>query len=120
MFEWLWLIPALPLAGFLLLVLGQRLGRAFVAVVGLGSIGLSMIVALAIAARFFTSPPPQDAYTQVLWTWMRVGDFSPHIGLYLDALCLIMMLVVTGVSFFIHLYSAEFMADDEGYGRFFA
>ena len=46
--------------------------------------------------------------------------FRPAIGFYLDALSLVMMLVVTFVGFLIHLYSTEYMADDEGYSRFFA
>jgi len=120
MLDWLWLVPALPLAGFVLLVLGQRLGRAYVAAVGVGSVGLAALVAILIAARFFTAPPDGGAHTQTVWTWISVGSFTPHIAFYLDALSLVMMLVVTVVSFFIHLYSAEFMADDEGYGRFFA
>ena len=59
-------------------------------------------------------------YTQTLWTWIDVGSFRPQIAFYLDALSLVMMLVVTFVSFLIHLYSAEFMRTDEGYSRFFA
>ena len=59
-------------------------------------------------------------YTQTLWTWIDVGSFRPQIAFYLDALSLVMMLVVTFVSFLIHLYSTEFMRADEGYSRFFA
>ncbi len=66
------------------------------------------------------SPPSGGAYTQVLWTWISTGGFTPQIAFYLDALSLVMMLVVSFVSFVIHLYSAEFMLDDEGYSRFFA
>jgi NADH-quinone oxidoreductase subunit L len=55
-----------------------------------------------------------------LWTWIGVGNFNPGISFQLDALSLIMMLVVTFVGFFIHLYSAEYMEESEGYSRFFA
>ena len=66
-------------------------------------------------------PPPQSISTsEHLWTWMSLGDFHPQVGLYLDALSLIMVLVVTFVSFLIHCYSVEFMIEDEGYSRFFA
>ena len=51
---------------------------------------------------------------------MQVGGFAPEIALYLDALSVVMILVVTIVSFLIHLYSAEYMAEEEGYSRFFA
>jgi NADH-quinone oxidoreductase subunit L len=57
---------------------------------------------------------------QHLWTWINVGDFQPEIGLYFDAVTLIMVLVVTFVGFLIHLYSVEYMRDDEGFSRFFA
>jgi NADH-quinone oxidoreductase subunit L len=117
----LWVIPVLPFAGFLVLALiGPRLSRTGVASIGVGSIGLSTLVALLVGGRFIVSPPVGHAYAQVLWTWMRVGDFTPGITLYLDALSLVMMLVVTFVGLLIHLYSTEFMRDDEGYSRFFA
>src|SRR5205085_12408373 len=69
---------------------------------------------------FITAPPPGYAYEQLLWTWIEVGGLTARIGLYLDALSLVMMLVVTIVGFLIHLYSTEFMGEDEGYNRFFA
>jgi NADH-quinone oxidoreductase subunit L len=117
----LWLIPVLPFAGFLALAsIGPRLSHRGVASIGVGSIGLSTLVALLVAGRFIASPPIEQAYVQPLWTWMRVGDFTPGITLYLDALSLVMMLVVTFVGLLIHLYSTEFMRDDEGYSRFFA
>jgi NADH-quinone oxidoreductase subunit L len=122
MYSWLWLIPALPFAGFVLLALiGPRLSRAGVAAVGAGSVGLSAVVALLIGAVFVGSPPPGQATTQVLWTWMRVGGFAPQIAFHLDALALVMVLVVTVVGFLIHLYSTEAMLEEEeGYSRFFA
>jgi NADH-quinone oxidoreductase subunit L len=117
----LWVIPVLPFAGFLVLALiGPRLSRIGVASIGVGSIGLSTLVALLVGGRFIASPPMGHAYVQTLWTWMRVGDFTPGITLYLDALSLVMMLVITFVGFLIHLYSSEFMRHDEGYSRFFA
>jgi NADH-quinone oxidoreductase subunit L len=117
----LWLIPVLPIAGFLVLALiGARLSRTGVALIGLGSISLSTLLALSVGISFISSPPTGHSYVQTLWTWMQVGNFTPGIALYLDALSLIMMLVVTLVSLLIHLYSTEFMIDDEGYSRFFA
>ena len=117
----LWLIPVLPLAGFLVLALsGSHLARTGIAVVGVGSVGLSALVAVLIGFDFIAAPPPELAFRQMAWIWMDVAGFTPKIGFYLDALSLVMVLVVTVVSFLIHLYSAEFMAGDEGYRRFFA
>lgn len=121
MLEWLWLIPALPFAGYAVLALaGARLSRAIVASVGVGSVGLSALIALVAAFGFITSPPSNYVYSQTLWTWISVGNFTPKIAFYLDPLSLVMTLVITFVSFLIHLYSSQFMNDDVGYSRFFA
>jgi NADH-quinone oxidoreductase subunit L len=117
----LWLIPALPFASALILVLiGSRLSKRSAATFGVGSIGLSAVTTILVAIGFFTAPPAGAAYTQQLWTWIDVGGFRPQVGLYLDSLSLVMLLVVTFVGFLIHVYSAEFMIEDEGYSRFFA
>jgi NADH-quinone oxidoreductase subunit L len=117
----LWLIPVLPFTGFMALVaFGARLSRRGVAQIGVGSVGLAALVTVWIAFRFVGSPPPNHAYSQTLWTWMSVANFTPTIAFYLDALALVMSLVVTVVGFLIHLYAAEFMCDEEGYSRFFA
>lgn len=121
MFGLLWMVPALPFAGFLILALsGSRLSRHGIAWVGAGSVGLSATMALGLGLRFFLSPPSHHVFTQTLWTWIHVGEFQPRIGLYLDALSLVMTLIVTGVGFLIHVYSIEYMIDDDGYARFFA
>jgi NADH-quinone oxidoreductase subunit L len=117
----LWLVPALPFAGFLILALiGPRLSQRGAAIVGVGSVGVSAAVTLGLAAAFIGSPPPDHAYTQTIWTWINVAGFAPAIGLRLDSLSLIMILIVTFVGFLIHLYSSEFMSEEEGYSRFFA
>jgi NADH-quinone oxidoreductase subunit L len=119
--ENLWLAPALPFASFLILALfGMRLPRWLVAALGAGSVGTAAVISISIAANFLSSPPPGSEYTQTLWSWVRVGDFQPNIGLYLDPLSLMMLLVVTVVGFFIHLYATQYMQDDARYSRFFA
>ncbi len=121
MYGLLWLVPTVPLAGFFILMLaGARLPKKAIAAFGVGTVGISALLALLISFTFMVSPPPQLAYTQTLWTWIGVGNFSPDIAFHLDALSVIMMLVVTVVGFLIHLYSSEFMRGEEGYSRFFA
>jgi NADH-quinone oxidoreductase subunit L len=121
MLNLLWLIPALPFAGFLVLVLaGRWADRRITAAIGAGSVGLSAAIAALVATSFIGSPPPDQAYVQTLWTWMNVAGFEPEIAFRLDALSLVMMVVVTFVGFLIHLYSIEFMREEEGYRRFFA
>jgi NADH-quinone oxidoreductase subunit L len=116
----LWLVPISPLVGYLLLtLLGSRLSRTQVAAIGVGSVGLSALVALLVGLDFIAAPPPDHTYVQTLWSWIKVGDFQPNFALHLDPLSLVMTLVVTFVGFLIHLYSAEFMTGEQDYGRFF-
>src|SRR3984957_18143013 len=113
--------PALAFTSALVLLLFRsRFSRKATAAVGVGSIGLSALITILVAINFLREPPAGNSYTQVLWTWIDVAGFEPRIGLYLDALSLAMILVVTFVAFLIHIYSAEFMIVDEGYSRFFA
>lgn len=119
--ELLWLVPALPLLGSLVLMLGAgRLSTRFEAIIGALSVGLAALIAFTIAAGFLLNPPAGAVYQQTLWHWLDVGGLSVKIGLRLDPLSLVMMLVITGVGFFIHLFATEFMEGEDGYGRFFA
>jgi NADH-quinone oxidoreductase subunit L len=112
------LIPAFPLLGFaILFVTAGLLPKRWITTIGVGSVGIAAILALIVMFAFLGAPHP---YTKVVWTWIAVSGFTPHIGFYLDALSGLMMLVVAFVSFLIHLYSAEFMSADEGYNRYFA
>lgn len=121
MLELLWLVPALPLFGSALLaVAGGWCSRRFLALVGVGSVAGSMVTAGLVGVWFLRSVHSDPAYSQTLWIWMGVSGFAPAIGFHLDALSLVMMLVITVVSLLIHVYSTEFMIDDEGYRRFFA
>jgi NADH-quinone oxidoreductase subunit L len=118
MLDLLWLIPLLPLASAtLLLVTMGYMPRALVAVCGAGSVGLSALSVMATAVAWSDNPVPLQVE---LWTWMQVGNFQPSIGLYLDGLTLVMMSVITGVGFLIHLYSTEFMQEDDSFSRYFA
>jgi NADH-quinone oxidoreductase subunit L len=121
MLDLLWLIPAFPFAGFVLLVVfGGYLKPRGIMSIGVASIGISAVITALVSAAFVASPPMGNRFIQVLWSWMDVAAFSPAVAFHLDALSLIMMLVITFVGFLIHLYSSEFMSGDEGYGRFFA
>ena len=117
----LWLIPTLPLAGFLILALaGQRLSRTMVAIIGAGSVMLSAILTLILAINFINSPPATGTYSQTLWTWMDVANFNPKITFLLDALSLVFIFVITFVGALIHIYSVGFMIEERDYSRFFA
>jgi NADH-quinone oxidoreductase subunit L len=117
--DFIWLLPTFPLLGFLSLVLtGGNMPKKATAIIGAGSIGLSFLVAAIIAIQFLGSG--EEFVVRHVWTWMAVGDFTPGFSFYLDGLSLVMMLIITGVGFLIHLYSTGFMVDDPSYSRFFS
>ncbi|MFT6958639.1 MAG: NADH-quinone oxidoreductase subunit L [Halieaceae bacterium] len=112
------LIPALPLASaIVLMVAGARLPKIALATLGAGSVGLA---AICVAISFLNFLQDGEVKLIHLWTWIQVGEFSPSIAFYIDGLALVMMSVITGVGFLIHLYSIEFMWDDESLARYFA
>ena len=114
----LWLIPVLPLAGAAINgFLGKKSSRTAVSVVGLFFSGAAFAWALTVALRFSSFALP---YQEYLAHWIRSGAFSADFALYLDQLSLVMLLVVTGVGFLIHIYSVGYMWDDPSYYRFFA
>jgi len=115
----IWLLPTYPLLGFLSLVLTSgKLPKKIVGAIGAGSIGLSFLVAAMIAYQFLGSG--ETHFVIEMWAWMSVGNFTPGFSFYVDGLAVVMMLIITGVGFLIHLYSAGFMLDDPSYSRFFA
>jgi NADH-quinone oxidoreductase subunit L len=106
MIDLLWLIPALPLAGFVILALGgARLPRWAANWTGVGSVGASALLTLATTVAFLRGLPETTAYTRTVWTWFDVAGLSIGASFYMDALALTMMGVITGVGFLIHLYS---------------
>ncbi|WP_020564516.1 NADH-quinone oxidoreductase subunit L [Methylosarcina fibrata] len=115
----LWLVPLFPLAGFLLLALfGSRFNKSAVAWIGAGSVGLSAAVSAWVGADYLTGNG--EPFRLTVASWLAVDDLTVPFALYLDALSLTMLWVVTGVGLLIHVYSAAFMEADPGYSRFFA
>jgi NADH-quinone oxidoreductase subunit L len=113
----LWLIPVLPLAGAAINgFLGKKSSRTAVSAVGLVFSGAAFLWALVVAWRFSSLTLPYEEYFA---HWIRAGSFSVDFAFYLDQLSLIMLLVVTGVGFLIHIYSVGYMWEDPSYYRFF-
>ena len=110
----LWLIPLLPFTGFLLNgLLGRRLPKTIVSTIALlAPLGSFLVVLLASRAAL----PHSESYG----TWITAGNFNIDFTFVLDQLSLIMLLVITGVGFLIHIYSVGYMHDDAGYWRYFA
>ncbi len=115
----LWIIPLLPLAGAAINgLLGKRFPKALVNTIALGSTALAFGYALWVAAQF--SGLPAVPYIEHHQTWMAAGSFSVEYGFWLDQLSLVMLLIVTGVGFVIHIFSVGYMAHEDGYYRYFA
>ena len=115
----LWLIPILPFAGFLLNgLLGRRLPKAMVWAIALIFTAAPLALVAEIASRFSDIRLPYaESYPAY---WIALSSFHVDFGLLLDQLTLVMLLVVTGVGFLIHVYSVGYMAEEEGYWRYFA
>jgi NADH-quinone oxidoreductase subunit L len=109
-------IPLLPLAGAAINgFFGRRSSKKAISAIALVFCGAAFAMALLIAANFSSASAP---YSFQLAHWFRSGTFSVDFEFYLDQLSLVMLLVVTGVGFLIHVYSVGYMWDDDGYYRF--
>jgi NADH-quinone oxidoreductase subunit L len=116
----LWLIPAIPFAGFLLNgTIGRKLPRAAVAGIAiLGSLLPAFVVAMLWHYMQFAGGPL--ALTVTSRPWIAISGFTVPFAFTVDHLTLVMLAIITGVGFLIHVYSVGYMAHEEGYWRYFA
>ena len=120
MFDFVWLIPLFPAVGFLINgLLGRRLGKHVVSWVGPSAIGLSFFTAVLIFFELLKKAPAERLFEKVIFDWVVSGSLQTVIGYQVDPLSILMVLVVTGVSFLIHIYSVGYMHDDPGFTRYF-
>ncbi len=126
----IWLIPIFPLLGAAtMLLIGRRLSTAAVSTVCVGSVGLSMIFAFGAILQLIARDPAQRVVEIVLFDWVPAGamhtmsghlvNFNAQWAMLMDPLSAVMLGVVTGVGFLIHVYSTGYMAHEGGYYRFF-
>jgi NADH-quinone oxidoreductase subunit L len=119
MLEYLWLVPLLPLLGSAVNGLfGAKWPNKFANGVAIGSTGLSFLCALEGVREFFDSG--QALFRKEFFTWIAAGNFRAGFDLQMDQLTVVMVLVVTGVGWLIHIYAAGYMAHEGGYYRFFS
>jgi NADH-quinone oxidoreductase subunit L len=115
-----WLIPALPLAGFVvLLAVGRRLGDPRAGWLGTLAVAGSFVASLAMWIELGGLDAEERAVHQVLFTWIPAGAFRVDIGLLADPLSIVMCLFITGIGALIHLYSIGYMKGDPDYPKFF-
>src|ERR1700676_4530913 len=119
MLEYLWIIPLLPLVGSAINGLfGAKWPNAIVNSVALGSTGLSFLCAVEAVREFLAQG--QMLVRREYFDWIIAGNFRAGFDLQMDQLTVVMVLVVTGVGFLIHIYSTGYMAHEGGYYRFFS
>ncbi|HEX9986211.1 MAG TPA: NADH-quinone oxidoreductase subunit L [Thermoanaerobaculia bacterium] len=121
MLNYLWLIPLMPFAGFLLNGLfGKRAGKGFVTAAALaGSLAAALLGTVAVF-EYNGTYHNGERHLNTVYNWFSSGGIGTDIAFQLDPLSIIMLMVVTWVGFLIHLYSVGYMHDDEGYWRYFA
>ena len=125
MIDYVWLIPAFPAMGFLfngLVGRWWRLKKGIVAWVACSALGLSFLFSILVFLDLLKLPPEARVAIpdRVLFDWVVSGGLKTVIGYKVDPLSIVMALVVTGVSFFIHIYSVGYMHDDPGFTRYFS
>jgi NADH-quinone oxidoreductase subunit L len=138
MLNYIWLIPILPLAGSALVGVlglikvhntGEKLSKKIVSTIALASVGSAFLLSVALVYQLF-AVEHKERFSIDLFTWLRGGalplaggglaSLEVPWGFQLDPLSSVMILVVTGVGFLIHIYSTGYMWDDSGYYRFFS
>ena len=126
--EQIWLIPLFPAAGaILMLLIGKRLPKRLVSLICPGTVGISFLFSLGAVVQLASLS--ERSYEKILYTWVPGATFrtadgtlstlAADWGFLLDPLSSVMILVVTGVGFLIHVYSVGYMAGEDGYYRFF-
>src|SRR5580704_16653880 len=123
--EHLWIIPVLPLFGaavngIVSRIFGRGWPNSVTNGVALGATGLSFAAALELFREFSQLAPAAIPWVRSYFPWIVAGGFRADYALQVDQLTMVMLLIVTGVGFVIHIYSAGYMAHGEGYGRFFS
>ena len=117
----LWLIPILPLLGATVNgIFGKRLPKSAISGIAVGSVGLSFLIAVREFIAMLNVPESQLPILHDYFTWIQAGRFQAQFGFMLDHLSGVMILIVTGVGFLIHVYSAGYMSHEDGFYRYFA
>jgi NADH-quinone oxidoreductase subunit L len=115
------LVPLLPLVGFLVISLNvNRLSHSVASVVACGAVLISFLIAVILFFQLLGLPAEQRSLNVAVFDWITVGNFSAQIGFLIDPLSSLMLLIITGVGFLIHVYSIGYMHDDAGFNRFFS
>ena len=119
MLNLVYLIPLLPLIGFAIIGLGnKKLPKVLVGLIGCGTILGSFLIVLSLLTGIINGSI--GSATISYFDWINAGSLNLEMSFLIDPLSVMMMTIITGVGFLIHLYSAGYMSHDEGFARYFA
>jgi NADH-quinone oxidoreductase subunit L len=121
MFDLVWLIPLCPLIGSVINgLLGKKIkNETIIGGIAAGAVFASFMVACGILFQLLSLPAEQRVFEKTIFTWIHSGNFKADIGFLIDPLSAVMLMVVTGIGFLIHLYSIGYMHGEEGFYRYF-
>jgi NADH-quinone oxidoreductase subunit L len=123
MIDLIWLVPLLPLIGFLIIGLGRnRLPHALIGIVGSGVVVISFLLSCILFADIYQARQLGEvaSFTVSIFDWIQVGSLNIGLSFLIDPLSSIMLLIVTGIGALIHIYSIGYMGKDQGFGKFFS
>jgi len=119
MINLVWLVPLIPLLGFVINGLGRNtFSKGVIGFIGSGVILISFVISAGIFLAL--NNDPGSAREIFLFDWINAGGLHIPISFLVDQLSAIMLLIITGIGFLIHIYSIGYMHDDEGFGKFFS
>jgi NADH-quinone oxidoreductase subunit L len=119
MIDLVWLVPLIPLLGFIINGLGRNtLSKNLIGLIGSGVIFISFAISLGIF--FELGADANKSHEIFLFDWISAGNLHIPLSFLVDPLSSMMLLIITGVGFLIHLYSVGYMHSDEGFGKFFS
>jgi len=115
------LVPFFPLLGFLIVAFGSKqLSHGATSVIACGAVLVSFIISIILFTHLLGISTGEQAIHVTLFDWISVGNFSASLSFLVDPLSSLMLLIITGVGFLIHVYSIGYMHDDAGFNRFFS
>lgn len=123
MMDLIWLVPLLPLVGFLINGLARNvMPKSLVGVIGSGTVLVAFLLSCSIFSTVYAARQAGEAasFTQSVFNWISAGDLQVSLSFLVDPLSAIMLLIVTGIGFLIHVYSIGYMKNDAGFAKFFA
>jgi len=120
MFEFAWLLLALPLAGTIInLLFGRQIGARNIGYLASAAVAAAFLVTCWLLFNLWQLPAEERTITVQLWQWITIGTFKVNAALLIDPLSITICMIVTGVGTLIHIYSIAYMEEDERVQRFF-